>query len=105
MTLSIKVAWVTSLGFIFGMSWLVSQVARPIVELPTPFMARGPRLPVAANVSGKPAAITGTINLLVGSIIIRPPVKVGASMHAQLRNRPFIFGLRDIARHSTKVEY
>lgn len=51
MALSMKVAWLTSLGFIFGMSWLVSQVARPIVELPTPFMARGPRLSDAANVS------------------------------------------------------
>jgi len=42
MALSIKVALLTSLGFIFGMSWLVSQVARPIVELPTPLVVRGP---------------------------------------------------------------
>jgi nucleoid-associated protein YgaU len=42
MALSVKAALLTSLGFIFGMSWLVSQVARPIVELPTPLVARGP---------------------------------------------------------------
>jgi nucleoid-associated protein YgaU len=42
MALSVKVALLTSLGFIVGMSWLVSQVARPIVELPTPLVVRGP---------------------------------------------------------------
>ncbi len=42
MALSVKVALLTSLGFIFGMSWLVSEVARPIVELPTPLVVRGP---------------------------------------------------------------
>ena len=41
MTLSVKVALLTSLGFISGMSWLVSNVARPIAELPTPLIARG----------------------------------------------------------------
>jgi nucleoid-associated protein YgaU len=42
MALSVKVALLTSLGFILGMSWLVSEVARPIVELPTPLVVRGP---------------------------------------------------------------
>jgi len=45
MALSGKVALLTSLGFIFGMSCLVSQVARPIVEQPTPLIVRGPALP------------------------------------------------------------
>ena len=34
-----KVALLASVGFIFAMSWLVSQVARPIVELNTPLVA------------------------------------------------------------------
>ncbi len=42
MALSVKVALLTCLGFIFGMSWLVSLVARPMVELPTPLVVRGP---------------------------------------------------------------
>ena len=37
-----KVALLACLGFIFGMSWLVTLVARPMVELPTPLVARGP---------------------------------------------------------------
>ena len=45
MALSGKLALLTSLGFIFGMSCLVSQVARPIVELPTPLIVRAPGSP------------------------------------------------------------
>jgi len=41
MALSVKVALATCLGFIFGMSWLVSLVARPVVEMPTPLIVRG----------------------------------------------------------------
>jgi nucleoid-associated protein YgaU len=36
-------------GFIFGMSWLVSQVARPMVELPTPFTTHARHLPGQAS--------------------------------------------------------
>ncbi|MFQ5805000.1 MAG: LysM peptidoglycan-binding domain-containing protein [Phycisphaerae bacterium] len=42
MALSVKVALVTCLGFIFGMSCLVSLVARPMVDMPTPLIVRGP---------------------------------------------------------------
>lgn len=45
MALSGKVALLTSLGFIFGMSWLVSLVTLPMVELPTPLIVRGPEAP------------------------------------------------------------
>jgi nucleoid-associated protein YgaU len=41
MALSVKVALMTCLGFIFGMSWLVSLVARPMVDMPTPLVVRG----------------------------------------------------------------
>ena len=41
MALTGKVALITCLSFIFSMSWLVSQVARPMVELRTPLIARG----------------------------------------------------------------
>jgi len=44
MALSGKVALLTSLAFIFGMSCLVSQVAHPIVEQPTPLIVRSPGL-------------------------------------------------------------
>ena len=43
MALSEKVALLGCLGFIFGMCWLVTLVARPMVDLPTPLVARGPR--------------------------------------------------------------
>lgn len=45
MALSTKLAMLTCMGFTAGMCWLVSLVARPIVEMPTPLMARGPALP------------------------------------------------------------
>jgi nucleoid-associated protein YgaU len=41
MTLTGKLALLASMSFIFAMSWLVSQVARPIVEMHTPLIARG----------------------------------------------------------------
>ncbi len=71
MALSGKVALLTSLGFIFGMSWLVSLVTIPIVELPTPLIVRGPEAPgresavYAADVEsrldrrGSPAVVAG----------------------------------------------
>jgi nucleoid-associated protein YgaU len=49
MALSGKVALLTSLAFIFGMSCLVSQVAHPIVEQPTPLIVRGPGLPAGLS--------------------------------------------------------
>jgi nucleoid-associated protein YgaU len=45
MALSTKLAMLTCLGFTAGMCWLVSLVARPIVEMPTPLVARGPAVP------------------------------------------------------------
>jgi nucleoid-associated protein YgaU len=41
MALNSKVAASTCLAFIFGMCWLVSLVARPMVELPSPLLPRG----------------------------------------------------------------
>ena len=38
MALSTKVAMLMSLGFISGVTWLVSMVARPMVDLPTPLV-------------------------------------------------------------------
>ena len=38
MALSTKVAVLMSLGFISGVTWLVSMVARPMVDLPTPLI-------------------------------------------------------------------
>lgn len=48
MALSAKMAMLTCLGFIVGMCWLVSQVARPLVELPTPLIVRVPQAPGAS---------------------------------------------------------
>ena len=49
MVLSGKVAASTCLAFIFGMCWLVSSVARPMVELPTPLLTHGPDIEPTAG--------------------------------------------------------
>lgn len=54
MALSVKVAFLSCFGFISGMCWLVNQVARPMIELPSPLDSPAmavtvpPRGPVAA---------------------------------------------------------
>ncbi len=78
MALSVKVALLTSLGFISGLSWLVSNVARPIVEMPTPLIARGPDRAgeTAAGFAGNSSAIapTGRSPVILASHFERPSV-------------------------------
>ncbi len=54
MGLSAKAAMLICLGFTGGMTWLVNQVARPMVEMPSPLIVRAePLAGVAPAVAGK----------------------------------------------------
>lgn len=64
MALTGKTALLTCLSFIFSMSWLVSNVARPIIEQRPPLIARGAEARVTAEQiaasNPEPKAITAT---------------------------------------------
>jgi len=75
MELSNKVAVISSLAFIGGMSWLVSQVARPVVELPSPLVVAAteavPSIPVAVVADAQtPRQLRPTV--LAASSPVRP---------------------------------
>ena len=54
MGLSAKAAMLICLGFTGGMTWLVNQVARPMVEMPSPLIVRAePPAGVAPAIAGK----------------------------------------------------
>lgn len=83
MALSVKMAALTCFGFIFGMSWLVSLVARPMVEAPTPLIVRGLSAPAGGNtvLVSRDAAPSGAPKrpLAVAGRFERPsPVEVAA---------------------------
>jgi nucleoid-associated protein YgaU len=83
MALSTKVAFSTCVTFIFGMCWLVNSVARPLVEMPAPFVVRGPDKPgavvpaLATNRASRPAR--PAVVTVAGRFARPSPVKANAN--------------------------